>query len=61
MHPIIEPYDHGMLAVGDGNAVYWEVGGNPSGKPALCVPRYTGAGGAPNRSGSARAGNEFGR
>ena len=36
-YPAVEPYDHGMLDVGDGNLVYWEVRGNPSGKPALVV------------------------
>jgi len=32
-----DPYDHGLLDVGDGNLVYWETRGNPSGKPALVV------------------------
>src|SRR5207253_8894134 len=32
-----EPYDHGMLDVGDANLVYWEARGNPVGKPALVV------------------------
>ena len=32
-----EPYDQGLLDVGDGNLVYWETRGNPSGKPALVV------------------------
>ena len=27
--PAIEPYDAGMLDVGDGQRVYWEVSGNP--------------------------------
>ncbi|WP_394617928.1 prolyl aminopeptidase [Lentzea sp. JNUCC 0626] len=31
----MEPYDHGLLDVGDGNHVYWETVGNPGGKPAL--------------------------
>ncbi|WP_434445779.1 prolyl aminopeptidase [Lentzea sp. E54] len=31
----MEPYEHGMLDVGDGNQVYWEVVGNPGGKPAV--------------------------
>ena len=26
LYPPIEPYDHGMLDVGDGNLVYWEEG-----------------------------------
>jgi proline iminopeptidase len=44
MHPPIEPYDHGMLDVGDGNRVYWETCGNPDGKPALVVHGGPGAG-----------------
>jgi proline iminopeptidase len=36
-YPPSEPYDHGMLDVGDGNRVYWESRGNPDGKPALIV------------------------
>jgi proline iminopeptidase len=35
--PNIEPYEHGMLDVGDGYQVYWETCGNPSGKPALVL------------------------
>lgn len=37
LYPEIEPYDHGMLDVGDGNRVYWEVCGNPRGKPAVVL------------------------
>ncbi|HEX5493595.1 MAG TPA: prolyl aminopeptidase [Mycobacteriales bacterium] len=37
LYPPIEPYDTGMLDVGDGNLVYWETCGNPDGKPALVV------------------------
>ncbi|MER7408840.1 prolyl aminopeptidase [Streptomyces cacaoi] len=40
----IEPYDSGMLDVGDGNRVYWEVCGNPEGKPALVVHGGPGSG-----------------
>jgi proline iminopeptidase len=43
-YPPIEPYDHGMLAVGDGNLVYWETCGNPDGKPALVVHGGPGSG-----------------
>jgi proline iminopeptidase len=35
LFPEIEPYDQGMLGVGDGNVIYWEVCGNPEGKPAV--------------------------
>ncbi|NEC64869.1 prolyl aminopeptidase [Streptomyces sp. SID9727] len=43
-YPPIEPRDHGMLDVGDGNHVYWEVCGNPAGKPALVVHGGPGSG-----------------
>lgn len=32
-----EPYDHGMLDVGDGQRIRWDVRGNPSGTPAVVV------------------------
>jgi proline iminopeptidase len=28
-YPAVEPYETGMLDVGDGNLVYWETCGNP--------------------------------
>ena len=37
LFPPIEPHAHGMLEVGDGNALYWECCGNADGKPALLV------------------------
>jgi proline iminopeptidase len=43
-YPPIEPYEHGMLDVGDGNLVYWETCGNPDGKPALVVHGGPGSG-----------------
>jgi proline iminopeptidase len=46
-YPPIEPYETGMLDVGDGNHVYWEVAGNPDGKPALVV--HGGPGGGSSR------------
>src|SRR6266545_5265066 len=36
-YPPTEPYDEGMLDVGDDNLVYWETRGNPDGKPARIV------------------------
>jgi proline iminopeptidase len=39
-----EPYDHGLLDVGDGNLVYWETRGNPGGKPAAIVHGGPGSG-----------------
>ncbi|WP_054054987.1 prolyl aminopeptidase [Alloactinosynnema sp. L-07] len=44
LYPMIEPHDSGMLDVGDGHLVYWEVSGNPSGKPAVVVHGGPGAG-----------------
>jgi proline iminopeptidase len=43
-YPPIEPYDQGLLDVGDGNLVYWETCGNPNGKPALVVHGGPGSG-----------------
>ncbi|MGP2437729.1 alpha/beta fold hydrolase [Streptomyces sp. JW3] len=37
LYPEIEPYDHGLLDVGDGNRVHWETCGNPEGKPAVVL------------------------
>ncbi|MBP2337549.1 proline iminopeptidase [Saccharothrix coeruleofusca] len=48
LYPEIEPYDHGMLDVGDGHHVYWEVCGNPDGKPAVVLHGGPGAGCTPN-------------
>lgn len=44
LYPVIEPYQRGMLDVGDGNLVYWEASGNPAGKPALAVHGGPGSG-----------------
>jgi proline iminopeptidase len=40
----IEPYDSGLLEVGDGQRVFWEACGNPTGKPALVVHGGPGSG-----------------
>ena len=42
--PAIEPYDSGMLDVGDGHRVYWECCGNPNGKPAIYLHGGPGSG-----------------
>jgi proline iminopeptidase len=47
LHPLYDPYDHGMLDVGDGNRVYWEVCGNPRGKPAVVLHGGPGSGCVP--------------
>lgn len=44
LYPRIEPYEAGLLDAGDGNLVYWEVCGNPAGKPALVVHGGPGSG-----------------
>lgn len=47
LYPKVEPYEHGMLDVGDGNLIYWETCGDPSGKPALVVHGGPGSGCSP--------------
>jgi proline iminopeptidase len=41
--------DEGMLAVGDGNHIHWEVHGNPDGKPAVVIHGGPGSGSSPRR------------
>ncbi len=48
MYPHLEPYDGGMLDVGDGHAVYWEACGNPAGTPALVLHGGPGSGCTPS-------------
>ncbi len=48
-YPPIEPYETGMLDVGDGHRVYWECCGNPAGRPALIIHGGPGSGTAPSR------------
>jgi proline iminopeptidase len=45
--PAIEPYDRGMLDVGDGHRVYWETCGNPDGRPAIYLHGGPGSGSTP--------------
>jgi proline iminopeptidase len=47
LYPKIEPYEHGMLEVGDGNRVYWELCGNPRGKTAVVLHGGPGSGCTP--------------
>jgi len=47
MYPAIEPYETGLLEVGDGNLIYWETSGTPSGKPALVMHGGPGSGCSP--------------
>ena len=47
LYPEIEPYDHGLLDVGDGHRVYWELCGNPRGKPVVFLHGGPGGGCTP--------------
>ncbi len=44
VHPAIEPFLSGMLAVGDRDEIYWETSGNPHGRPALYLHGGPGSG-----------------
>jgi proline iminopeptidase len=44
LYPPIEPYRTGMLEVGDGHSLYWELCGNPDGVPAVFLHGGPGAG-----------------
>jgi proline iminopeptidase len=46
--PAVEPYESGMLDVGDGHRVYWECCGNPAGRPAVYLHGGPGSGSAPS-------------
>ncbi|GAA1448068.1 prolyl aminopeptidase [Nocardiopsis tropica] len=48
LYPPIEPYDSGMLDVGDGHRVYWELCGNPAGKPVVFLHGGPGGGCVPD-------------
>jgi len=44
LYPPCEPRESGYLAVGDGHELYWELCGNPDGKPAVFLHGGPGAG-----------------
>ncbi len=46
-YPESEPFDSGLLEVGDGNVVYWELCGDPHGKPAVAFHGGPGSGCSP--------------
>lgn len=48
-YPEIEPYDSGLLDVGDGQQLYWETSGNPEGKPVVFLHGGPGGGTSPNQ------------
>jgi proline iminopeptidase len=43
----VEPVATGMLEVGDGQSIYWELCGNPAGKPAVVLHGDPGSGCSP--------------
>jgi proline iminopeptidase len=47
IYPEIEPYEDGMLEVGEGNVVHWEACGDPRGKPAVVLHGGPGSGCTP--------------
>lgn len=44
---IVEPFDRGLLDVGDGNSIYWECLGNQNGTPAVYLHGGPGSGSGP--------------
>jgi len=48
LYPPIEPYKSGHLDVGDGHSLYWELCGNPDGKPAVFLHGGPGGGSSPD-------------
>ncbi|MGO4103937.1 prolyl aminopeptidase [Leifsonia sp. YAF41] len=46
-YPPIEPYETGMMDVGDGHQIYWETSGNPQGTPVLMLHGGPGSGTTP--------------
>jgi proline iminopeptidase len=48
LYPEIQPYETGMLDVGDGHSLYWELCGNPKGKPVVFLHGGPGGGSSPD-------------
>lgn len=46
-YPPLDAHDTGMLDVGDGHRIYWEVSGNPTGKPVVFLHGGPGGGTSP--------------
>jgi proline iminopeptidase len=44
LYPDTEPHASGMLAASDDQEIYWEVAGNPDGKPAVVFHGGPGSG-----------------
>ncbi|HJU77469.1 MAG TPA: prolyl aminopeptidase, partial [Sphingomicrobium sp.] len=48
LYPEIHPYETGHLDVGDGHSLYWELCGNPQGKPVVFLHGGPGGGSSPD-------------
>jgi proline iminopeptidase len=48
LYPPIEPFKSGMLDTGDGHQIYWELSGNPQGRPAVFLHGGPGSGCSPD-------------
>jgi proline iminopeptidase len=48
LYPAIEPYESGMLDVGEGHSLYWERVGTPGAKPAVFLHGGPGGGMSPD-------------
>ena len=48
LYPEIEPYESGTLDVGNGHSLYWELCGNPDGKPVVFLHGGPGGGSSPD-------------
>jgi proline iminopeptidase len=49
MFPSIDPFEMGMLEVGDAQQIYWECSGNPDGLPVVYLHGGPGSGNSPGR------------
>lgn len=47
LYPAIEPYESGMFPAGDGHEIYYELSGNPKGKPVVFLHGGPGSGSGP--------------
>jgi len=48
LYPPVDPYKSGHLDVGDGHSLYWELCGNPDGKPVVFLHGGPGGGTTPD-------------
>jgi proline iminopeptidase len=48
LYPEFEPYETGVLDVGDGHRLAWELSGNPDGKPVVFLHGGPGGGSSPS-------------